>query len=75
MSIRIYRKCHLVGRDGITGVSSATLYRWIRAGKFPPPIHLGERIRGWPSDAVQAWLNTQECGGGVNHERRLQSAR
>jgi predicted DNA-binding transcriptional regulator AlpA len=61
MSLRIYRKYHLVGNDGITGVSAATLYRWIKIGKFPPPIHLSERIRGWPSDAVQAWLNARDA--------------
>lgn len=60
MSQRIYRKSHLVGHEGITGVSAATLYRWIKNGKFPPPIHLGDRIRGWPSDAVQAWLNARD---------------
>lgn len=61
MSLRIYRKSHLVGHNGITGVSAATLYRWIKAGKFPPPIRLGERIRGWPSDTVQAWLNARDA--------------
>ncbi len=60
MSQRIYRKSHLVGQEGITGVSAATLYRWIKDGKFPPPIQLGERIRGWPSDTVQAWLNARD---------------
>lgn len=63
MSTRLYRKSHLVGPNGITGVSAATLYRWIAAGKFPPPIHIGERVSAWLSDDVHAWLDAQKRGG------------
>jgi predicted DNA-binding transcriptional regulator AlpA len=56
MTVRLYRKSHLVGPSGITGVSAATLYRWIAAGKFPRPIHIGKRVSAWLSDDVDAWI-------------------
>ncbi|MDA2928287.1 AlpA family phage regulatory protein [Acidobacteria bacterium AH-259-O06] len=32
-----------------------TLRRWILAGRFPPPVHLGENTIAWPSDEVEEW--------------------
>lgn len=29
------------------GISSATLYRWIRVGLFPRPVRLGPNTVGW----------------------------
>lgn len=54
---RLYRKSHLVGHDGLLGVSAATLYRLIAAGKFPPPTRIGQRISTWPAEAVHAWID------------------
>lgn len=39
-----------------TGLSRATIYRRIAAGRFPPPIDLGERCRGWYESEVDRWI-------------------
>ena len=39
-----------------TGLSRATIYRRIAAGRFPPPIDLGERSRGWYESDVDCWI-------------------
>ena len=41
------------------GLSRSTLYRLVRAGKFPPQIPLSERARGWLASDVDAWLQRQ----------------
>jgi predicted DNA-binding transcriptional regulator AlpA len=41
----------------ITALSRPTLYRRIAARKFPPPVHLGGRACGWPSAALQTWID------------------
>lgn len=53
MESRILR-CPAVVRR--TGLSKASIYRMIKAGKFPKPIKLGVRAVGWPSDDVEAWI-------------------
>jgi prophage regulatory protein len=59
---RLYRLCHLTAPDGRIGVSKATLYRLIKAGKFPPPIRITERLSGWDSTEVDAWINAKSRG-------------
>jgi prophage regulatory protein len=44
----------------ITALSRPTIYRRIAAHKFPPPIHLGGRACGWPSAALQSWIEDPE---------------
>ena len=41
------------------GVSRSTLYEWMRAGKFPPSIPLGERSIGWLESDVTAWIEAR----------------
>lgn len=62
MQNRLYRLCHLTAPDGRIGVSKATLYRLIKAGKFPPPIRITERLSGWPSAEVDAWIDAKSRG-------------
>jgi prophage regulatory protein len=38
------------------GVSNSTLHAWIKAGRFPPPLELGPRARGWRRSVVEAFL-------------------
>jgi len=40
------------------GVSRSALHEWIRAGKFPAPIKLGNR-NAWPWSVVREWLDAQ----------------
>ncbi|MDP2263363.1 MAG: AlpA family phage regulatory protein [Hydrogenophaga sp.] len=62
-ALRIYRRHHLVGPNGITGLSPASLYRAIAAGSFPRPVPLSARAVGWPSDVVEQWITTRSAGG------------
>jgi predicted DNA-binding transcriptional regulator AlpA len=38
------------------GVSDVTLWRWVKAGKFPSPVRLGNtRSLFWARDTILAW--------------------
>jgi len=39
--------------------SAPTLWRKVRAGTFPRPLKLSERITAWRVGEVRAWLNAQ----------------
>lgn len=54
---RIIRKPELLQ---ITGVSIATIYRWIADGHFPAPVKLGPNASGWRESAIREWLETRE---------------
>jgi prophage regulatory protein len=41
----------------ISALSRSTIYRRIADGRFPPPVHLGGRASGWPSEALQRWID------------------
>ena len=40
--------------------SAPTLWRKVKAGTFPKPIKLSERVTAWNVGAVRAWLLAQE---------------
>ena len=37
--------------------SRVTLWRKVKAGKFPKPLRLGGRMVAWRSDEVQQWID------------------
>lgn len=39
--------------------SAPTLWRKVKAGTFPKPIKLSERVTGWNVGAVRAWMTAQ----------------
>lgn len=41
--------------------SAPTLWRKVKAGTFPKPIKLSERVTCWQVGAVRAWLAAQEA--------------
>jgi prophage regulatory protein len=47
-------------RIGLLPVSRATLWRWIRDGKFPQPFKLGENCTVFDAVEVDAWLATRK---------------
>lgn len=49
-----YRFCDLVA-DGIVA-NRVTLYRWIRAGRFPEQVQLGPNSVAWRGEDVRAWV-------------------
>lgn len=47
----------------IIPISSATLWRLVKAGKFPQPIKLTERCTAWNVDDVRQWMNSKNTAG------------
>lgn len=45
------------------GVKKSTLWNWVKAGKFPQPIKLSERVTVWRSSDVQKWIDEMAAGG------------
>ena len=41
--------------------SAPTLWRKVKAGTFPKPVKLSERVTGWNVGAVRAWMTAQSC--------------
>jgi predicted DNA-binding transcriptional regulator AlpA len=48
----------------LAGISTRTIDRMVRAGRFDPPMRLSPRRRGWPAREVKAWL------GRLDEQRR-----
>ena len=42
-------------------VAHSTLWAWVRAGKFPAPLKLSDRITVWRNSDVQAFI--EQNGG------------
>jgi prophage regulatory protein len=40
----------------LLGISNTTLYAWIAAKTFPPPISIGENSVAWLADEVAAFI-------------------
>ena len=46
----------------VTGLSSATIWRRVKAGDFPSPVRLGSmatRSIGWRESEVEGWLHSR----------------
>ena len=41
------------------GVSRKTIWAWRRAGTFPEPIRLGDRLIAWRPEDIDDWLEAQ----------------
>lgn len=52
--------------EGLTGYKRSTLYRLIKANKFPPPIALGARAVAWPESAISAWIQERIANSRTN---------
>lgn len=46
-------------KPGILPFSSPTLWRMVKAGKFPAPVKLSERVTAWRVEDVRAWMQTR----------------
>ena len=70
MSQRVYRASQLATRPnnpGILPISPATLWRLVKAKKFPQPFKLSARVTVWDAAEVEAFIQTQHAGEGVPH--------
>lgn len=52
-SLRLIRLAEVKQR---TGLSRSTIYRWMKAGKFPRSYTLGNYIAAWSEAEVEAWM-------------------
>jgi len=41
------------------GLQRSAIYLKIKHGEFPAPVHLGARAVAWPSDAIDAWIDSR----------------
>jgi len=55
-NLSILRRAAVEARSGL---SRSTLYDYIKAGRFPPPVRIGIRAVGWLASDVDAWLAAQ----------------
>lgn len=52
------RQSHLI--PGVIPISPATLWRKVKAGQFPQPVKLSERVTAWRVDDIRAWMQERE---------------
>jgi prophage regulatory protein len=45
------------------GVSSTSIWRWYRAGRFPKPRRLGAGSVGWLASEVDEWIQSRAVTG------------
>lgn len=57
--IRISELASTRAKAGKLPVSPATVWRWVREGKFPKPFKLGESVTVWDLNAVDAFIERQ----------------
>ena len=60
--MQIYRRIDLEKK---LGISRSTIYAWLKAGTFPPPIKLGQRAIGWRASDIEAWLTGRSNATGI----------
>ncbi len=59
MAQRVIRLAQLAStkdKPGLLPVSPATIWRWVREGKFPKPFKLGAGTTVFSADAVEAFI-------------------
>jgi prophage regulatory protein len=62
MAQRIMRVADLATtktKAGLLPVSPATIWRWVREGKFPKPYKLGSAVTVWDAEAVEKFIARQ----------------
>ncbi|MBF9645423.1 AlpA family phage regulatory protein [Streptococcus pseudopneumoniae] len=46
-------------RQGRYPVAPATIWRWVKLGKFPAPVRLGPQTSAWKVEDLDAWDATK----------------
>jgi predicted DNA-binding transcriptional regulator AlpA len=46
----------------LIGVSRTTLWRMVRAGRFPAPVRITERSAGFLQETVESWMRSRVAG-------------
>ena len=52
------------------GLRRSAIYLKIKLGEFPPPVRLGARAVAWPSDVIDAWIDSRVGAIGSNSVAR-----
>ena len=50
---RLLRRAEVEARSGL---STTTIYRMMRTGKFPLPIKISTKAVRWPASEIERWL-------------------
>ncbi len=50
-----------------TGLSRSSIYKYVSLGKFPKPVHLGERTIAWIDSEIEDWLSAKINQRDNNH--------
>ena len=58
-------------KPGRLPISSATLWRWVKAGEFPPPVRLSGGVTAWKLAEIEAWEARQEANDLPPRARRF----
>lgn len=64
MSQRLYRLRHLAStkhRLGLLPISAATIWRMVRAGKFPKPFKLAAHVTVWDAREIDDFVAQQRA--------------
>ena len=59
MPMRVIRVADIAttkDNPGMLPVSPATIWRWVREGRFPKPFKLSDSVTVWNADAVEAFI-------------------
>lgn len=48
---------------GLIPVASSTIWRWVKAGKFPKPFTMGSRCTVWDAAEVDEWIASSKANG------------
>ena len=47
--------------ESLFQISRATIYRWVKEGSVPKPIHLGANMVRWKVSDIEAWVIAREA--------------
>lgn len=62
LAYRLRQLASTKDKPGLLPVGPATIWRWVRAGRFPKPYTIGERCTVWDKATVDQWLTIQRGG-------------
>jgi prophage regulatory protein len=44
----------------VAGISASTVWREVAAGRFPGPVPISKRGKGWLASDIRAWLASRQ---------------
>ncbi|PZP55946.1 MAG: hypothetical protein DI586_05300 [Micavibrio aeruginosavorus] len=42
-----------------TGLSTSTIYHWMKCGLFPTQVNLGNKLVGWKEAEIDKWVSSR----------------